>query len=122
MEVKKMNDVKNGENSKIMGILSMVFGIVAIVISWVPTGRIIVLVLGFAAVVLGAIAIGKIDKNLSEKCIKNMAIAGIVLGSLAIVFSILATVAFGFIASHWLKGDNMMEQWKMPGLGKWRHL
>ena len=117
-----MNDIEVNKNSKTMAILSSVFGAIAIIISWVPSGRLIGIALSIAAIALGSIVLGNLNKNLSEKSIKSMAIAGIVLGSLAIVFSILATIGFGFVASHWLKGGNMMEQWKMPGLGKWRHL
>ena len=113
-----MNDIEVNKNSKTMAILSLVFGAIAIIISWAPFGRFIVIALGIAAIVLGSIVLGKLNKNLSEKSIKSMVIAGIVLGSLAIVFSILATIAIGFVASHWLKGGNMMGQWKMLG----RHL
>jgi uncharacterized membrane protein len=116
-----MNDITNSENSRVMGILSMVFGIIAIIISWMPMGRIIVIALGIAAVVLGAIAIGRVNKNLPEKSIKNMAITGIVLGSLAIVFSIILPIVWGLIAGQWLKGSHI-GQWKLPELGRLRHL
>ncbi len=116
-----MNDITSSENSKVMGILSLVFGIIAIVISWLPMGRFIVIVLGIAAIVLGGMEIGRVNKNLSEKSIKNMAITGIVLGSLAIVFNIIMPIAWGLIAGQWLKGGHI-GQWKLPELGRWRHL
>src|SRR4030042_4361712 len=101
------HDITDSENSRVMGILSMVFGIIAIIISWVPMGRIIVIALGIAAVVLGSIAIGKVNKNISEKCVKNMAITGIVLGSIAIVFSIILPIVGGLLAGQWFKGGHM---------------
>ncbi len=124
-----MNDITNSENSRVMGILSMVFGIISIIISWVPMGRIIVIALGITAVVLGSIAIGRVNKNLSEKCVKNMAIAGIVLGSVAIIFSIILPIAWGLFAGPWFKGGHMglgsqmsQDPGKLPELGRWKNL
>jgi len=117
-----MNNITNSENSRVMGILSMVFGIIAITISWVPVCRFIVIALGVAAIVIGAIEIGRVNKNLSEKSVKNMAIAGIVLGSLAVVFSIAITIFWGLIASQWFRGGHMGIWKQLPELGRWRNL
>ena len=117
-----MNDLASGENSKVMGLLSLVFGIISITISWAPFGRLIIIALGIAAIVLGAIEIDRVNKNISAQSAKNMAIAGIVLGGLAIVFHIIMTVAWGLITTQWLfKGDHVW-QWKWLELGRLRHL
>jgi uncharacterized membrane protein HdeD (DUF308 family) len=124
-----MNDIKSSENSKVMGILSLVFGIIAIAISWLPMGRFIVIVLGIAAIVLGGMEIGRVNKNLSEKSIKNMAITGIVLGSVAIVVSTILPIVWGLFASPWFEGGHMglgsqmgQGSGKLPELGRWKNL
>jgi len=90
-----MNDTINDEASKIMGILSLVFGFIAIATCWIPMCKIFVFIFGIAGVVLGAVTISRISKNSSEMRLKNMAIAGLVLCSIAIVLSIILPTVLG---------------------------
>ena len=69
-------------------------------ISAVPFARFFVILLGITAIVLGAIELGKIEKATASKCARGMAISGIVLGSVAIVFTILAGVFMGMFLMH----------------------
>ena len=97
-----MNETENKGSYRVMGTLAMVFGIIGVVISLVPFAQLFVIMLGIAAIVLGAIELDKIGKGISSKCAKSMAISGIVLGSAAIVFSILAGAFTGMFFMHWM--------------------
>jgi hypothetical protein len=116
-----MSDTANNEKNRILGILSMVFGIVSIVLSPLPFARVLVIILAIAAIALGAIELDNIGKNLSERSAKTMAITGIVLGSVSIVVMIVSMVVFGAMSFHLFRGGHMgqfQEQLKMPGFGK----
>jgi len=120
-----MNDTTLGEKNRMLGILSMVFGIVSIVLSPLPFARVLVLILAIAAIALGSIELDRIGKNLSEQSAKAMAITGIVLGSVSIVILIMSMVVFGVMSFHLFKGDHMgqfQEQFKMPGFRKFGNL
>jgi hypothetical protein len=90
-----MNDTTNDETSKIMGILSLVFGLIAIAVCWISMGMILVYIFGIAGVALGVVTISRICKNSSETRLKNMAIAGVVLCGIAIVLIIILPTVFG---------------------------
>jgi hypothetical protein len=100
----KINAMENKGNYRAMGILALVFGIIGVVISLVPFARFFVILLGIAAIVLGAIELGKIEKGTVSKCARGMAISGIVLGSVAIVFTILAGVFTGMFLMQGIFG------------------
>jgi len=57
-------------------VLSFIFAVIGIFVAGIP--------LGLAAIILGAIAIGKINKNPGMKG-QGLAIAGIVIGAVAII-------------------------------------
>ena len=101
----KVNETENKGNYRLMGILTMVFGIIGVVISLVPFARFFVILLGIASIILGAIELDKIGKETASKCAKNMAISGIVLGSIAIVFSIFAGVFTSMFFLNWFGGS-----------------
>jgi hypothetical protein len=78
-----------------LAITAMVIGIVAIVCSWVIGLN---FALGIAALVIGIIEFKKInDKQSSEKG-KGMALTGIILGSLAILGSIIYVIVIAVTA------------------------
>jgi hypothetical protein len=104
-------------NHSVMGILAMVFGIIGVVISAVPFANFFVILLGIAAIVLGAIELDKILKGTASKCARGMAISGIVLGSVAIVFSILAGVFTGMFLMHGVFGGGGFGRHMMQGFG-----
>ncbi len=63
----KKDEVKNFEKGRLMGILSIVFGILSFILSLYPTRGLFLILLGIAAVVLGAIELDRVNKGLSEK-------------------------------------------------------
>ena len=112
-----MNEIAKSEKSKLMGILSLVFGIVAIVLSFTPLGRGLVVILGIAAVVLGVIELDRIKRGLSDPNTKNIAIAGIVLGGVAIVlFAALGMLIRGFAMPGFDRG--IMGKFNLPSIGR----
>jgi hypothetical protein len=98
-----MNDVEKANDFKLMGTLSMVFGIIAIVLSCIPFAKLLVVLFGIASIVLGAIELDKISKN-HVKSSRSMAISGIVLGSVAIVFSMAIGMFGGMFFMDWIRG------------------
>ena len=118
-----MNDVTSVEKSRLMGILSMVFGILAVVLAFTPPGRIIVILLGGAAIVLGVIELDRVRRGLSDPGARNMAIAGIALGGVSVILIILIPVIYGAIG---IGGKpfyfEMMGKRGLPELGRFRHL
>ena len=72
-----MNEIEKKNDFRLMGTLSMVFGIIAIVLSCIPFARFFVVLLGIAAIVLGAIDLDKISKDKIVKSTRGMAISGV---------------------------------------------
>ena len=99
-----MDEIEKKNNFRLMGTLSMVFGIIAVVLSCIPFARLFVVLLGIASIVLGAIDLDKISKD-QIKGSKGMAISGIVLGSVAIIFSLLIGVCGGIFFMNWMRGN-----------------
>jgi hypothetical protein len=113
----KVNETGNKGNYRVMATLAMVFGIIGVVISLVPFARFFVVLLGIAAIVLGAIELGKIEKGTASKCARGMAISGIVLGSIAIVFTIMAGVFTGMFLMNGIFGGGGFGGHMMQGFG-----
>ena len=65
-----------------LAIASLVLGILAVVTFWTYVGGIL---LGLVAIVLGAIALGRVRRGRAAG--RGMAIAGVVLGTLGLLFS-----------------------------------
>lgn len=78
---------KTGTN---LGLLSMIFGIVAMMTAWIPV--IPSWAMAIAGLVLGIVSLAK------KRPSKGMAIAGIVCSALALLFFAAAVVAFVFAA------------------------
>jgi hypothetical protein len=116
----KVNETEKKGSYRVMGTLAMVFGIIGVVISLVPFARFFVILLGIAAIVLGAIELGKIEKGTASKCARGMAISGVVLGSIAIVFTILAGVFAGMFLMHGMFGGGGFGGRMMQGFGNLR--
>ena len=118
-----MNDTKSIEKSRLMGILSMVFGILAVVLSFTPFGRVLAFLFGIAAIVLGAIELDRVNRGLSDQGAKNMAIAGIVLGGVSVILIIIIPMICriaGMGMGHFDFG--MFGRRGIPEFGKFRHL
>mgnify|MGYP001101348170 CR=1 FL=1 len=71
-----------------LAVLSLIFGIAGIVISWVPFIMYLSFLLAIAAMVLGVIEIRRIDTGKAPSIGKRASIAGIILGAVTIVFGI----------------------------------
>ena len=73
-----------------MAVASLILGILSIVLSWIPVaGWIICLIMGVVAIVLGVLG----RKKQPEK--KGMAVAGMVMGIIGVVFSLIWVIACG---------------------------
>ena len=77
-----------GRRSNGMGVAALVLGIVALFLSWIP-----VLGLGLAvlAVIFGILGLSKARRGLADN--RGMAIAGLVLGGIALLIGLVVTVA-----------------------------
>lgn len=74
-----------------LAIAGFVLGLLALLTSWIPLLNILSIIIGVLGVILAAIGLAKAGKIGSGK---GLAIAGLVLGTLAVVFSIVVNVAF----------------------------
>ncbi len=73
-----------------MAVASLILGILSIILSWIPVaGWIICLIMGIVAVVLGVLARKK------QPAKKGMAMTGMILGIIGIVFSLIWVIACG---------------------------
>ena len=120
-----MNETMAVEKKRILSILSMVFGIISIILSFMPFARVIVVLMAVAAIAIGSVVIGGADKSLIDKSSRGMAITGIVLGSVSVVVLILSAVFFGFMSLRMINGGHMgllREQLGNQGLKGFRHL
>jgi len=89
-----------------MAIVSLVLGIVAILCCWIPFFNFL---LGIAAAVLGIIELKNINKGVSSGKGKVMAIIGIVLGGIIIVWGIIALFTIGMASL--LNMPRMYQNW-----------
>jgi len=92
-----MNENVDSDKRGTLAVLSLIFGIAGVVIGWVPVVNFLGFLLGIAAIVLGAIEIKKISQGSSSTSGKGIAIAGIILGAVAIVLGIVITVVLGLV-------------------------
>jgi tetrahydromethanopterin S-methyltransferase subunit C len=90
----------SNEKRGTLAVLALIFGIAAIVISWVPFVNFLSLLLAIAAMVLGVIEIRRIDTGRTPVVGKSFAIAGIILGAVAVVLG----VALSFVLSLFVGG------------------
>jgi hypothetical protein len=116
-----MNEIEKKNDFRLMGTLSMVFGIIAIILSCIPFARVFVVLLGIAAIVLGAIDLDKISKNQNVKISRGMAISGIVLGGLAIIFSMVVGVLGGLFFMNWMRGGGGHMMQRFFDMGRFRN-
>jgi hypothetical protein len=91
-----------------MAIVSLICGILSVLCHCVPVaGSFIGFALSVAAIVLGIIEIRKISRGESSEKGKGMAVAGIILGAVGIVFGIIwiiviAVGAFAGVFGDWM--------------------
>ena len=70
-----------------MAITSLVLGIIAFILAWFPLGSYLAVLLALLSVIFGIIAIRR-------PAGKGMAVAGLILGGLALVISIIASIVY----------------------------
>ncbi|MDQ3449380.1 MAG: DUF4190 domain-containing protein, partial [Actinomycetota bacterium] len=70
-----------------MAITSLVLGIIAFLLAWFPIGSYLAVLLALLSVIFGIIAIRR-------PAGKGMAVAGLILGGLALVISIIASIVY----------------------------
>ena len=85
----------SNEKRGTLAVLALIFGIAAIVTSWVPFVNYLSLLLAIVAMILGVIELKRIDRGTSSSTGKGFTITGIILGALAVVLGI----ALSFILS-----------------------
>lgn len=71
-----------------LAVLALIFGIAAIITSWVPLVNIISFLMAIAAMILGVVELKRIDRGTSSSTGKGFTITGIILGALAVVLGL----------------------------------
>lgn len=87
--------LENKNNAGVLGIISLVLGILSILCCWLPFFN---FVFGIMAIVLGAIELKNIKRGVTGSNGRVMAIIGIALGSIIILFFIISLFTFGLNA------------------------
>lgn len=78
----------SNEKRGTLAVLALIFGIAAIVTSWVPFVNFLSLLLAIAAMVIGVVELKRIDRGTSSSAGRGFTITGIILGALAVVLGI----------------------------------
>jgi len=81
-----------------MGLAALVVAVISLVIAWVPFLGLLGGLGGLVAVVLGAVALGRANRG--EATNRGTAIAGIVIGVIAILLAIASTIFGSFLLSE----------------------
>lgn len=90
-----------------MGIASLVLGIVAILISWIPIVGLLSFVLVIVGLVLGIVDISKKSKTQSQK---GIGIAGVIVCAIAIPIIIITTIiSMGIITAAIMGDDDLIK-------------
>lgn len=108
---KEVEEVKSevvGKEDKIgvLAIVSLVLGIVSILCCWIPFFN---FVLGAVALVLGIIELRNINKGISSEKGKVMAIIGLILGGIILLWGIISIFTIGI--SSILRLPQMYKNW-----------
>lgn len=90
----------SNEKRGTLAVLALIFGIAAIVTSWVPFVNFLSLLIAIAAMVIGVVELKRIDRGTSSSAGRGFAITGIILGAVAVVLG----VVLSFILSLLIGG------------------
>jgi hypothetical protein len=88
-----MTTEKGSASQNGLATVSLILGILALPLSVLLSGNFIAVLLGIAAVITGVIALKQVKTHGSKG--KGLALAGIILGSLSIVWAILFVLVIG---------------------------
>ncbi|MCG9479144.1 MAG: DUF4190 domain-containing protein [Actinomycetia bacterium] len=101
------SEIINAEQKPgVMAIVSLILGIVAVLCCWIPFLNFI---LGIAAIVLGILELKNIKKKSTSDKGKVMAIVGIVLGGIIVVWGIVSIITLG--AAYLMNMPRMYQSW-----------
>jgi hypothetical protein len=78
----------SNEKRGTLAVLALIFGIAAIVTSWVPFVNYLSLLMAIAAMVIGVVELKRIDRGTSSSAGRGFTITGIILGAVAVVLGI----------------------------------
>jgi len=78
----------SNEKRGTLAVMALIFGIAAIVTSWVPFVNYLSLLLAIAAMVIGVVELKRIDRGTSASTGKAFTITGIILGAVAVVLGV----------------------------------
>ncbi len=88
-----------------MAIAALVLGIIAILFCWFPVFNAVSIVLGIISLILGIMGVNKASKGLAGG--KGMGVAGIILGAIALVISIVVNIATFALVNAVLQDDDV---------------
>ncbi len=98
---------KSGNNTQVLGILSLVSGIIALPASFIPCFGMIAIIVSVAAIVLGILAISSAKKH-SES--KGLGIAGLVLGAISFAIILLWGLLFASVTTAAIKNIDEVQK------------
>ncbi|WP_127126670.1 DUF4190 domain-containing protein [Georgenia sp. SYP-B2076] len=81
-----------------LGVAALVVGIASVLVAWVPFVGLLGLLGGIVAIILGAVALGRVRRR--EATNRSQSIAGIVLGALAVLLGIGSAIFGSYLISQ----------------------
>ncbi|WP_410878998.1 DUF4190 domain-containing protein [Myroides sp. DW712] len=103
---------KSGNNTQVLGIISLVSGIIALPASFIPCFGMIAIIVAVAAIVLGILAISSAKKNNESK---GLGVAGLVLGSISFAIILLWGLLFASVTTAAIKNIDELEKMSTEG-------
>lgn len=82
---------------------ALVLGIVALLVCWIPFVNVVSVVLGLVALVLGAVAIGRVRKGVGAG--RGLGLAGVITGAAAVVLAVMVLLASIFVVESLRSGE-----------------
>ena len=87
----------SNEKRGTLAVMALIFGIAAIVISWVPFVNYLSLLIAIAAMVIGVVELKRIDRGTSSSAGRGFTITGIILGAVAVVLGIVLSFVLSLL-------------------------
>jgi hypothetical protein len=81
-----------------LGVAALVVAIVSVLVAWVPFVGLLGVIGGIVAIILGAVALGRVGRG--EASNRSQSIAGIVLGALAVLLGIASAIFGSYLVSQ----------------------
>ena len=87
----------SNEKRGTLAVMALIFGIAAIVTSWVPFVNYLSLLIAIAAMVIGVVELKRIDRGTSSSAGRSFTIAGTILGAVAVVLGIVLSFVLSLL-------------------------